>query len=321
MRTAYDIASAALAAVGAQANLQLAGTWVAERYRQLTAKTRLRSQRLLGEVVMPAAVSAGAATATAGSREVTGDATARAAWTPALRGRYFRTATVWYEIADVTPTPSLLLVSPFAETSTAAGTYAAVPRFVPLDPAARWLGTIVHRRRRLPLDLLTAAELDALVPDRYQVGSGPFVAVDFGDRPIVDPTSSHHGRPARHLELYPYPTQDELLGYTYFAAVADLGLHDPLPASIDPNVLKDGVLIDVYRFEAARLARAGQVDASAVLRNESRAQQTVWDRCVREAVAASRAVDDLTFILDSGRGGAERGDIRTAYDDWLVRAL
>src|SRR3990172_5468700 len=98
--TAGEVARSALADLGDDsAGLLNVLRWVGERYSQL-ANRRLKQLRQIGEVVIPAAVSAGTITIARGDERIVGDATAKAAWSSALAGRFFRTRGAWYEIAS-----------------------------------------------------------------------------------------------------------------------------------------------------------------------------------------------------------------------------
>src|SRR5574342_657523 len=98
MATVEQVAREVLAAIDTQAGHLLAVQWVAERYRRLASRTRFRHLRRLGEVILPAAITAGTITTTQGSTTVTGDATAQAAWSNALVDRMLRASVAWYRI-------------------------------------------------------------------------------------------------------------------------------------------------------------------------------------------------------------------------------
>ena len=77
-RTLEDIARELIATVDADAGYLLGVQWLVKRYGQLATRTKLRHLRQVGQLSVPAPVSAGTITATRGSQVITGDATAPA---------------------------------------------------------------------------------------------------------------------------------------------------------------------------------------------------------------------------------------------------
>jgi hypothetical protein len=300
--TILEIARSSLAAVNTDANVLLAARWVNDRFRQLASRARLRSLRQVGSLVLPAPVTAGVATITRGSKFVTGDATAQAAWSTALEGQHFKARVVWYQITKVQGN-QLELENPFAEDDVADGSYRVVQRYTPLDETARWLGDFVHMRRRMPIDRVSLPELNIYAPERQHVGVGPYV--------YVETTSAASG--AKRVELYPYPSLTEFISYVFWSVPANMGPHDHVPVTIDPYMLKEGTLIDIMRYEMAKAANAGRENMAAFWRNEYRAQSTTWEKTMLEAIRADRGSDDMTFILER-HGLRPAGDIRTARD-------
>src|SRR3990172_1242469 len=131
--TVDDIARASLAAVGSNAGLFLVIGWASERYRQLTARIKPKHLRRIGEVVLPAPIDDGLATATRNADTVTGNATATAAWqaNPDVKDGnwYFRARRVGYRIPDGNPSGVLKLESPFSEVTSSAVAYKLVKRY------------------------------------------------------------------------------------------------------------------------------------------------------------------------------------------------
>lgn len=317
--TVDEVARAALATVGSNAGLLLAIRWADERYRQLTSRVKMRHMRRLGEVVIPEPLDDGLATATRGSSIVTGDADAQTAWAARHDIKdgtwYFRGRRTWYKITDVTPTPSLRLESEFSEADLSAGGYKIIKRFHALAPDVRFLGKFVHMRLHRALDDVSILTLDMEHPARITVaGSGPeIVAEAFND------VEGH-----RMVELYPYSTATETVHYVYWPTPLKLQPGSILPAEVDTEALKSGVLIDVYRFEMAKAARDAKVDAAALWRNEMRAQETTWERRIEEIAKADRGVDDVALILHPcglpvRRSATEDPFIKTARGDALSR--
>lgn len=312
MATVSEVARSALAKLNSSAGHLLAAQWINDRYRHVAARTKLGSLREIGELTVPAIVTAGTVTTTQGSRTVTGDATAAAAWSPALVGQAFRASTVWYTVEGISGT-TLTLASAFAETAVTASSYTIAAQIVTLDPRARWLSdVIVHARRRLPIQAVSRDVLDQRAPGRpWASGSGAQTWAEVGDRVNAD------GRVSKAVELYPYSTTNELYYYVFYTVPATLGLDDALPPELDPHVLVEGVLIDAMRYEMSRMAQLGKIEAAALWRNEYRAQETRWERVILDAFRASSAIDDRGFLFAS-MNWMPVGDVMTARDDvWL----
>jgi hypothetical protein len=310
MATVEEVARGVLASTGGTTDLVLASRWVAERYRQVAARARFRHLRHIGSVTLPASISAGTATATRGSATVAGNATAQAAWTPDVVGRWFRARTTWYEIVGVVG-GELRLASEYAEETTAAAGYTIVARHVSLARDARHIGTMVHQRRHYPLEQPSLSRLNDLAPARTTVsGAGPTVASEVG----LDEFG------AKRFEFYPYNTSDEVILYIYWSHPPLLAPTDQVPPVVDEYILREGALIDAMRAEMVRALRAmpPQVEVAAVWRNDYRAQETKWDRYMIEASRHDRGVDDLELIFSSGLSRPGVGDIATARDHVLA---
>jgi len=312
--TVGEAARLTLAAVGGEtdAGLVLVAGWVNARYRRLCAKGYFKHLRRVGEVEIPANINAGTVAVTQGSKTVTGDATAKAAWTAAMQeGWALRAANVWHEIDHVDLVAGTLgLKMPYAEATSATASYHAVQRWTKLDAAARWLGTFLHMRRRHPVDLWSSALLDQAAPDRSRVGDGPWV--------VVEHTPAADG--AKRVEFYPYSDGLELIHYVFWSLPEALEIDDLIPQEIDQDVLVEGALIDVYRHAAAQAARKGSIEQAAYWRNEYRDQARKWEDDVALALRTARGVDDATMILTGfRRATATTRDIRNAQDYVLDR--
>jgi hypothetical protein len=190
--------------------------------------------------------------------------------------------------------------------------YKLVQRHTRLPKDARFLGGFVQQRLWRPLAQLSIGELDLTYPERlFVAGTGPEVWCVIGD--------DEDG--ARLVEFYPYPTQNEAILFTYYAKAPILRAGMTLPDELDPEALKAGVLIDVYRYEMAQALRANQVEVAAVWRNELRAQETTWQSRMEELFKADRMDDEVKIILHT-MGPPVFGDmtfVRTARQDSISR--
>jgi hypothetical protein len=306
--TVEELARDAIAAVNSRANILLAARWASLRYQEVAAKYRLRHLRRVGETVVPGAVSAGTATTTRGSATVVGDATARAAWF-AIKAeidagqRAFRGATVWYSVQGLTPANDLMLVTPYAEDGGTSAGYMLVVRYALLAPSVRFITAAGLPRLSRPLSDGSITRWADQDPNRARVSVPELWA---------ETTPDPNGR--RRIEVYPYCAVTELVTYLYYLDPPTLALRDPLPPGIDGALLKDGILVDINRWEAAEAVRNGQVEQGAYWRNEARAQETRWGDTMGRIVGADQGADDAEVLLLLHPEDVSGRSIKTAYD-------
>jgi hypothetical protein len=184
-----------------------------------------------------------------------------------------------------------------------------VKRHHTLATAARRLGAFVHSRQRRELTTVSAGELDIIAPGRILAGGLPVYVAEIGE------DSSGY----KQVEIYPPPEESELIHYVYWKLPTTLTLSTTLPQSIDPYTLKEGVLVDLYRFEKSRALRLGNMEAAGHWGNEEARQRTIWRKAIDHAIRSDRGVDDITFIVQMLSGGTRSGDIKTARDDLYAR--
>lgn len=312
MATVEEIARRSLAAVGSLAPILLAGQWVSQRYSEAVGRVRFRHLRRLGYLTIPASYDTGTITAVVGSLFVTGSGTA---WTGDMEGRFFRARVVWYRIERVLSPTSLQLSHPYSEDAITAVAYRVVQRYASLDDQARWIGKMVHPRRRREIIIEPLDVLDVREPSRQWVSGGPDVAAEFSLE--VSPTGGY----ARTYEFFPYSTTDETVSYVYWIDPRELELIDPLPVIVDEENLIAGVLVDVMRWHMGQALHLGKIDEAATWRNEYRAQETKWAQAIRDMIYADKGTDDTTFLFSTiaGLQGYTGYDIRTARDHVLDR--
>lgn len=305
MRTAGEVARAALADLNCEAaGVANALRWVGDRYEEI-AQRRLKQLRKVGELAVPAIVSAGTVTVARGSDAVIGNAAASTAWdaTPGVLGWFLQAGVRWYEISS-RDTTDLRLTTPYAEDSGSAVGYRLVKRYHACDPRARFLGDFGLERRRWRLEKRSSAWLDALAPDRRFTSYGPVVVSEVG----TNPTDG-----ARLVELYGYSTVSEVIRYIYWEAPGKFDDEDVLPIAILAQSLKEGVLVDVMRWKMAKAENDGKMDAAAFWRNEYRAQETRWrGDVIPQLIKADSGIEDMQLLFPSA---CEPGDIRTARDE------
>lgn len=317
MPTLESIAAQTVASVGGGLSYPLVAEWVRARYQQLATRVKLKHLRQIGQVNIPAAITVTGVTATRGSTFIS---SVTAGVETSLLGAnttgwFARVATVWYEVnsytVSVAGTITIQLKQPYAENNVTAGSCVLVSRYIKLDPNAAWVGrSWVHARHRRPLSITTMDKLNSMASYRPPIGSGGPQWVAEG--PELDGVKT--------IEVYPYAATSEALFYVYWKDVPSLTLTEELSSRIKPYILKEGALIDCYRYKMTQAADKMQIEAAAFYRNEMRTQETKWERYLMEAIQADQGEDDGQFILTTlGRNGAY-SEIRNARDQVWSRS-
>ena len=311
MATVEDVARNAIALAGTDMGVRLAGQWVNRRWKELVRGKRLKTLRRVGELFIPAVISSGTVTATRGSKVVTGDATAQAAWSPDLVDRYIKVKVAWYRIAQY-QTTQLILDTEFAEDTSTSVAYNIVKRFHDLPEDVKFLANPFQLMRlHRPVWIISLDRLNSFRPSRPTFGTPIWVAE----------VGLSLTRRARRIEVYPYPEDDsEILHYVYWEDPPTLAFTDEIPGFISAEVLEEGVLADVYRQMAMDARKEGRMEEMTTLFNMSRSQDTHWRRVKHEAILDEQAFDDSEMVLhvlnsiNSGRGNNQGAEIATAYD-------
>jgi hypothetical protein len=274
--------------------------WLDNRYQELVSKSQFKHLRKVGELYMSAVVDDGTIDATRGSTSITGTDTTWAT-SPGVASHtqwFFRTRTAWYKIASVTNDTTLTLSTEFAEDDVDDGSYNIVRRYYSLESDARWLGVFVFPRLRYKIRTISSAELDISQPGRILAEGYPLYVTQRG----VD--SSNY----LEVEFYPTPSNTELVRYVYWSLPSNLEILSTIPPQIDAYTLKEGAIIDLYRYLKVRSLEEGQIEAAGVYANEEAKQRTIWKKAIQDAVRTSRGVDDAQFIIE------DFGGIRTGYE-------
>jgi hypothetical protein len=308
MPTVDELARDVLASINTDENALAAAKWIDNRYREMVSKVKFRHLRKVGELSLPAIIETGTIDATRDSDDIAGTSTAfqTAMGAGAQEHYYFRTRTAWYQIESVTDESNIILISNFAEDDVADGAYKIAKRTHPLPATVRWVGDFYHTRLRRGLQSLSLDELNIISPGRSLIGNIPQYAAQVG----LDSTGAY-----LLYEIYPPPDESEILHYIYWTLPGTLAINSTIPPVIDPYVLKEGVLIDLYRLEKSKEIRKGNIEQAAFWRNEEKAQLVIWERAIKDAIRTSRGADDITVILDWFRSRAEStGEQRTARD-------
>jgi len=318
MATTEEIARDLLASMNTDAGFLNAVKWLDARYRELCSRFRPRHLRQIGEVQLPSRVSTGTVATTRDTLGVAGSSTS---WLTAplpttasddLGGNwYFRAESAWYKISLITASGTIALATAYSEDGGSSKAYNIVKRHHSLSSGARWLGDAVLTRLRIPIRVISHDALNRESPGRTIVGHYPDTMVQVGT------DSSNH----LSVEFYPYNDESEIVHYVYWDMPTTLATTTTIPPQVDAHILKEGALIDLYRYMKANALDKGNVEAAAVYRNDEHAQRTVWENYIKQAQRADRGVDDLTLMLTAvGRAGPPQGeDIRNARDQIYYR--
>ena len=314
MATVDELARDVIASIATDANAIAAARWIDNRYKEMVARVKFRHLRQVGELYIPGVFDTGTLSVTRGSTAITGDSTQFDTDVTVAGGVEYcviRPSSAWYKITSVGSETAITLTSNFAEDDISDGSYKLVKRYHPLDSNARWVGDFYFTRLRRTLADISLNELDILFPGRTLAGHIPSHVAQVG----VD--SNNY----LMYEIYPPPVNSELINYIYWNLPTALTISSTIPPVIDSYMLKEGVLIDLYRYEKAAAIRKGNIEQAAIWRNDEKAQATIWDKVMKDAIRTSRGSDDITLILEMFRGVPfGRGEQRTAreyvYDNW-----
>jgi hypothetical protein len=124
-------------------------------------------------------------------------------------------------------------------------------------------------------------DLDIWNPTRTAtVGSssttGPYVYADIGLNTDAD---------SRQIEIYPAPQKEtnEKLVFNYYEAPVDLTISSTLPYGITVHDLREGALVDLYRYEQARSIRAGDIEIASAWAEAIEKQLALWEMAMQRA--------------------------------------
>lgn len=316
MSTVDEIARDVIASIATDANALAAAKWIDNRYREMVSKVRFRHLREIGELSVPGVYDTGTVSLTRGDATVTGDSTQLSTDVTAAGGAEycaFRASSAWYGVSTPGSETAMELTSAFAEDTISDASYKLVKRYHALDSNARWVGDFYFTRLRRNLAVVSLDVLNLMFPGRTLAGNIPTHVAQVG----VDSDSY------LMYEIYPPPDTSEIIHYIFWNLPTTLTISSTIPPVIEPYTLKEGVLIDLYRYEKSKAIRMGNIEQAAVWRNDEMKQETKWEKVIRDAIRTSRGSDDLTMILnmypDLPTG---RGEQRTArdyvYDNWNV---
>jgi hypothetical protein len=308
-----QVVRSALAAVETDAHVDIGILWCNERIQEAAAYGKFRFLRLTRSVLWPATVSQGTVSATRGETKVIPDVVAAAAWSPSFaRKRVIQmgNSAIWYPIDQVT-SDHLTLQSPFSEPSVTVTSYKIVQQVMALPDYRRVDIVTLPRLRRAPLEIITRERLESLAPTRlFNAG---------GMRYVAPAGESEEGQ--LQIETYPYSSNPETILVTGYRIPKQLTNEDYLPGAIDQGILKDGILVDIYRYEHAKALRAGQGQVAMLWQQQLVAQEARWREARKLLALQDREIDDSSIQVRIGGGypAMVNSEIITAYDEIYSR--
>ena len=307
MATVEDVCRHVAGVTATEGDLLLVSTWVNARWKELAGTTTLKTLRATGDLVTVPVIIDGSVMITTGDTLVSGTGTS---WDSTLIGRRFRTAaSQWYTIVTVPQTNRLVLDRPYLEASGTTLGYFIIQPFYRLDPEARELGTFWHPRLRRPLSVSSEGGMGFALSSRFQISNVPaFVTEQEPDEDGV-----------RRVEIYRYSRTAELIKYLYWKRPQNLGYKDELPAFIDVEAFREGVMVDVLRNAMWRATEEGDLRKAEIFRNDYRSQETRWMRDHKHRVIKkdSGAADEEFLLLNSRNHPTGVGaDVDVIDDAW-----
>lgn len=298
----------------ASAPMPLIVQWASDRVQEVLGVRQVVTLKHNLELSIPGPVTSGTVTAVRGSRALTGDSTAQAAWAslPAdfPQGWFIRCASTWYRIAARTQTV-IELESLFAEADRAGVSYQIVKRYHELPDTVYQVDTnsFVLGRIGQPLTFYAEDVLNGLYPNRWGLYLGGLSTPH--SLAEVEPAASG----ARQLEVYPYPSQSEMLTYNAYMEPEPYTMLTRLPLGLQVHHLLYGVIADIYEW-AANASGIKEQDRQLLL-NEKNRNLTRWEAAKAQAILHLSTHRHQGFVLLTPRSRATRLDrgIRTAWDE------
>lgn len=290
-----ELARQVVADVNTDANYLMCIPWINDVYKEFVRKAHPSHLIDTGELNLLPYVTGGVVTTDRGSKIVTADADALAAWIAgggnSIVGMHFRINAAWYEIVGIDlVTGYLTLKSGFGEDSNTSNNYSIIKRFYSLPDDVRWISSLVQPGRPFPIEKVDREMLDRLYADRSIVSS----FVDFWCDQGVDPETG-----GRRIEIYPPVKDYKMLIYAYSKLPQKLEADDYLPQFIDSDALKEGVKVYAFEYKAAKFADAGKVDLATFYLNWAGRQRTVWKGKLSSAILAESHGNVKNVILQT----------------------
>jgi hypothetical protein len=320
--TVLDTTLQIIAATASDAGVQLALNWLNQRYIELVARARMRQNRRYGTLYAPQPITLPTVAITTGTTAVTFSSIPKDPVTGnnvSVQGWHLRVNVTWYFVtAHTSGSTSATIESKFSDATATASAITLVQRFIPVpDANTRWISSVVHPRRRKRLRYKTGEQMNTAYPARTVVGAFPWCwteAPRFVDTLDISTVLGSTGQ--KFIEVYPPSNIAETYGFVYWNVPPSFVITDSLPPEIDEWVLREGVLVDVYRYKSEQWAAKGNPEMAGFYTNKEMKQRVVWENAIQQAQVTDALFHPLVPIeidmfTDSGEYG---GDITNAHD-------
>jgi hypothetical protein len=170
----------------------------------------------------------------------------------------------------------------------------------------RWFGTVIYySAASTPVRVVqrvTIEELDDWYGDRVIATSptgGPRVYAEKG---------MNAGATAKQIEVYPTcpATAGSKLAIVYWEEPTALTITSSLPYGIDDHIIREGILVDLMRWEAAKATRVGSREQAILWNERTKEQEIRWEQAILEAIRSDRGdADDVMIIEQKARTGIQ----------------
>ena len=322
--TIQDTALQIIAATASDAGVQLAVNWLNQRYAEFISRARMRQNRRYGALYAPIPVTALTVNATQGSAAIAFSTIPTDPTTGnhiSLQGWHLRTSVTWYWItAHTSGQTTATLQTPFTDATGTALSSIILKRFLPItDPGARWVSSVGHPRRRKRLRFKPWEAFNSLYPARTAVGAFPWCwteAPRFIGSLDISTVLGTTGQ--KFIEIYPPSNIVETYNYVYWNVPQVFAVGDSLPPEIDEWVLREGVLVDVYRYKKSQWADKGNAVMADHFSKQEMLQMAVWEKAIQQAqVTDALYHNEIPVEIDMYTDAGEfSGDITNAHD-WI----
>ena len=314
-----DVATSVLAATASDAGVQLAVNWLNDRYKELVARARTRQLRNYSSVFVPAPITTGTVNVTQGGETAVLSTPIPNGFN--VVGWTIRANIVWYVVVAIAnDSVTLTIDSPYSESTNTASSYTLVNRYIPVQPNFRWISSVVHPRRRKRLRELPFEQFQSQHPARPLVAAFPWCWTEASRYISGFDISTVLGVTGQKLiEIYPPSNIDETYGYVGWPVPASFAITATLPPEIDEHILREGILVDVWRYKSEQAAAKGNVELAGYYANRESRQRTIWEGCIQQALVAdalyhNNVALEIDMFSDCGEW---TGAIETAHQ-WIV---
>ena len=104
-----------------------------------------------------------------------------------------------------------------------------------------------------------------------------------------------------------------VLRLVYWEEPTALTMTSSPPFGIDDHVLREGILVDLMRWEAAKANRTGDAQQAGLWNERAKEQEVRWESSVLEAIRADQGdADDIMVLEQKARTGLTSGTVASS---------